>query len=234
MCSHRQLWTLLAAASLAAACLGCGNGQTANGPEQPNGPSGDNGTGQVTPNDNPAIPVDPPHVNDPPPPPTIPKVAMTEELLATCLVRVDDTMPEAELPDLADKLQSLSGLRGQKLTVICLWKSGETDVGELKALDLLADLQELSENYLEKGVHVIGINEGDPPEAVRVCIADAKATFPNLLDPDGAFFEKVATERLPRVYLLDSEGNILWFDLEFSQITRRSLEKGIQVALGEI
>ena len=234
MYSHRQLWTLVAVASLAVACLGCGDGQTANGPDQPNGPSGDNGAEPEKSNGGPPISVDPTQAEDPPPPPTIPKVAMTEELLATCLVRVDDTMPDAELPDLADKPQSLSALRGEKLTVICLWKSGETDVGKLKASDVLADLQELSENYLEKGVHVIGINEGDPPENVRQRISEAQATFPNLLDSDGAFFEKIATEELPRVYLLDSEGKILWFDSEFSQITRRRLERGIRVALGEI
>jgi hypothetical protein len=99
---------------------------------------------------------------------------------------------------------------------------------------MLGDLQDLSDAYLEKGVHIIGINEGDADEDVRMCVAGADAKFPILLDQDGAFFKKVATETLPRIYLLNAEGKILWFDLEFSLTTRRNLKKGIQVALGEI
>jgi hypothetical protein len=33
----------------------------------------------------------------------------------------------------------------------------------------------------------------------------------------------VATEHLPRTYLLDAEGRILWFDLEYSRATAREL-----------
>ena len=47
----------------------------------------------------------------PPEPPTIPKVSMTKELTETCLVRVGDTMPDAELRDLEGKPHSLA-LRG--------------------------------------------------------------------------------------------------------------------------
>jgi peroxiredoxin len=208
MWSCRQLWILAVAAALAGACLGCGDEDT---PSDPGG-----------------------SVEAPLPPPTIPKVFLTEEQRESCVVRDGDTMPDAELSDLEGKLQPVSGLRGQKLTVVCLWKSGETEEGRLRSLEILGDLQDLSDPYLKKGVRVIGINEGDPPEVVRLCIDGAEAAFPILLDPDGAFFEKVATETLPRIYLLDAEGEILWFDLEFSLTTRRNLKKGIQVALGEI
>ena len=229
----RQSWILVVAASLVAACLGCENGETPNGPDQPNGKSGNNGPAQGTPNKGSPTQKKLP-TEDPPQPAKMPGVFLSVEQLKSCRVLDGDVMPDAELPDLDGKPQPLSNLRGQKLTVLCLWKCGETDVGRLKALEILGDLQDLAEAYLEKGVRVIGINEGDPPEAVRICVADAKATFPNLLDPDGAFFEKVATERLPRVYLLDPEAKILWFDLEFSPTTRRNLKKGIRVELGEI
>ena len=59
-----------------------------------------------------------------------------------------------------------------------------------------------------KGVRVVGINVGDAPEAVpSKLLKEAGVTFPNLLDPEGAFFAKVATDkRLPRIYLLDAAG----------------------------
>jgi peroxiredoxin len=229
----RQSWTLVVVACLAAACWGCRSGDTPNGPEESNGQSGENG-GQHPPRGNSPTTGSPGHQQEPAPAPTIPKVAMTKELLTTCLVQVGDTMPDAELSDLDGKSQPLAGLRGPKLTVLCFWKSGESLAGELKSLEILADLQDLYAADMEKGVRVVGINEGDLPEVVRKRVADAKATFPNLLDPDGAFFDKVATQRLPRVYLLDPEGVILWFDLEFSPTTRRHLKEAVQVALGEI
>jgi hypothetical protein len=99
----------------------------------------------------------------------------------------------------------------------------------------LEDLQkDLFEPYRAKGVQVVGINEGDPAEAVSQLFGEAKLTFPNLLDPDGAFFNQVAKEKLPRPYLLDADGRILWFDLEFSRTSRGKLMQAIQVALGEI
>lgn len=229
----RQSWILIVAASLVAACLGCENGETPNGPDLPNGKSGNNGPVQGTPNKGSPTQKKLPAV-DPLQPAKMPEVFLSEEQRKWCRVVDGEIMPDADLPDLDGKPQPVSKLRGQKLTVLCLWKCGETDAGRLKALEILGDLQDLSESYLEKGVRVIGINEGDPPEVVRICIADAKGTFPNLLDPDRAFFDKIATEKLPRVYLLDPEGKILWFDLEFSPTTRRNLKKGIQVELGEI
>jgi len=76
---------------------------------------------------------------------------------------------------------------------------------------------------------------GDPLEEARRYVAEAKATFPNLLDPKGEYFAKIASERkMPRTYLLDAQGKVLWFDLEYSNTARRDLVQGIEVALGEM
>ena len=233
MRNRRQSWGLVVAGCLAMAGWGCRNGESPSNPGQPDGQSSTTDAGKDTPTDHlPNSGGFSPN-QEPAPVSTIPKVAMTAQLLTTCLIQVGDIMPDAKLPDLADKPLSLSELRGQKLTVVCFWKSGETDAGKLKANEILGDLQDLYDTDQEKGVRVVGINEGDPPEAVRKLVAAAKVTFPNLFDPDRAFFNKVATERLLRVYLLDAKGGILWFDVEFSPTTRRNLKTAIQVALGE-
>ena len=36
--------------------------------------------------------------------------------------------------------------------------------------------------------------------------------FPNLLDADGKAFAQVGSEKLPRTFVLDPSGKILWFD----------------------
>jgi hypothetical protein len=177
-----------------------------------------------------------PRPEAPPPPPTIPKVLLSNELRATCLVNVGGTMPEAELPDPAGKLHALESLYGQKLTVVCLWTIGTKPYSRLAVTTALKELtEEVVKPFGAKGVQVVGINVGNVAAAVEQELAQAKATFPNLLDPKGAYLAKIAKDkRMPRVFLLDSGGRILWFDLEYSRSSRRDLIQSIRVALGEL
>ena len=168
-------------------------------------------------------------VVEPPPPPTIPKVTLSETSAATCLVKVDDMMPEGRLPDLEGNSQELRELRGEKLTVVYFWTADNP-----YALAGLSDLAtDVVTPYADKGVKVIAINEDKDPEAAKKHVQELKAEFVHLHDPEGKYFAQVATEELPRVYLLDAEGKILWFDLEYSRSVRRNLLQAVQVALGE-
>lgn len=162
-------------------------------------------------------------------PRTVPAVVMTKALEATCLAKVGDAFPEADLVDLEGRAQSLRILWGPKLTVIVFWNADNR-----YAQQELQDLQlEIVEPYAAKGVQAVGIGVKEPADKLRGKLEKAGASFPQLLDADGAFFAKVATEKLPRTYLLDADGKILWFDLEYSTATRRNLLQAIQVALGE-
>ena len=70
---------------------------------------------------------------------------------------------------------------------------------------------------------------------VQEQVAKVGATFPVLLDPKGAYFAQLAKDRrMPRTYLIDANGRILWFDVEYSRFTRRDLVQSIRVALGEL
>lgn len=237
----RQSWIGIVAASLVAACLGCQPEETPSEPGQSSGQPGNKGATQGKPTEKSPTPKKPP-IEKPAPQPTMPKVVMSEADRKTCRRWVGEVfpglgkvMPDAELPDPSGIPQPLAALRGKKLTVVCFWRSGESRRGELAAIQTLQDLErDFFVPYQKKGVQVIGINVRDEPELAGKRIDEAAVTFPNLIDRDGAFFAEVATERLPRVYLLDAEGRILYLDLEFSPTTRRRLETGIQVELGEI
>jgi peroxiredoxin len=222
MCSGKQFWAALVAICLAVTVIGCdngdkpveGNGQE-NGQKPPLG-SQDNTNGNNTDVELPATP-------------EMPKVILTGTHSDSCLVKVGDVMPVAELPDVGGGMHSLADLYGEKLTVVFFWKRSKLyAVAEFEDLD-----GDIAAPYLEKGVRVIGINVGDSPEQVAAQIQRVDAKFANLLDPNEAFFAQVATEKLPRTYLLDSQGRILWFDLEYSPSTRRNLERGIKFVLGE-
>ena len=222
---------ILLAALVVALCVGCRQGDTEGPP-----PSGEDTASAGGPPAKAQVPPDePPKVEEPPPPPKIPEVHLTDALRETCLVGVDDAMPEAELVDLEGQKQPLSGLRGEKLTLVFFWTRGSSQFSAMAAQMALEDLEkDVHEPYSDKGVQVVAVNESDTAEAVKETAEEAGVTFPSLLDPDGALFAQVAKERLPRPYLLDAEGKILWFDLEYSEPTRDNLMQAIQVALGEM
>ena len=49
----------------------------------------------------------------------------------------------------------------------------------------------------------------------------------NLRDPDRQAFAQIASDLLPRSYLLGADGEILWLDVEYSRSTRRELRNAI-------
>lgn len=168
-----------------------------------------------------------PKAVEPPPKPTMPKTTFTEMRTKTNLVNVGDAMPNAALQDLGGQPVELRSLFGPKLTVVCFWNGQGTS-----NLQALSELEKyIAQIYGQKGVAVIGINQGDQPQVIKEKVKLAAAKFPILQDPAGDYFKKVATETLPRIYLLDASGKILWFDTEYSRGTRRDLEQGIEVTL---
>ena len=151
--------------------------------------------------------------------------AMTDAERALCLVNVGDLMPDARLPDHEGVDQSLSTLRGSRATVVLFWTGG-SPIAAIKAQAVLEDLRaDVAEQYADQGIHVIAINEHDTPETVGQLREDSAATFPMLLDPQGAYFQTVAKERLPRLYVLDADGRILWLDFGYSETTHDTLQR---------
>jgi peroxiredoxin len=224
-------WRVLVLAGIAMSCLGCGGSGKSDGTDAGKGQA-ITGTGQNAPveGEGGESDTEKPERAEPPPPPTIPKVVMEDSLRTTCLVFVGDKMPDAELPDLEGKSHPLSALLGKKLSVVVFWSKEN-----LYGLQELGDLsKDVIQPYADKGVAVVAVNVGDTAQAVRQAIDMAGAKLPVLLDTNGAYFARVAKERLPRTYVLDAEGKVLWFDTEYSESTSRGMLQTIRVALGEI
>jgi peroxiredoxin len=163
--------------------------------------------------------------------PTVLPAAMPEVVLSAahaedCLIRVGDAFPEFRLPDLIGRMQSLDDVQGESLTVVVFW-SGD----RLLATDQLRYLNEHIARYADLGVQAIAINVGQAPEPVRKTVESLKFESPMLLDLDRGLFSRVGKAHLPRTYLLDSDGSVLWFDIEFSRHTRDGLEQAIHASL---
>ncbi|MEK6237307.1 MAG: peroxiredoxin family protein, partial [Planctomycetales bacterium] len=154
-----------------------------------------------------------------------------EEHRSQCLLWVGDPTPEISLPDLEGTDRKLKEMLGEKLTVLLLWTSQPPD--DLYSEDALGKLtKHVLSAYQEQGVNVVGIHKGSQTEDAVAAAERATATFPLLLDAEGTACGQFATERIPRVYLLDAEGKILWLDDHFSTQTRTILEQAIKAALG--
>jgi peroxiredoxin len=158
---------------------------------------------------------------------TMPEVSLTEQHAATCRVRVGEKFPDLQLPDTAGQQQSLSRLLGDKLTLVVFWNSKEPT-----SLEELADLGRYHQpRFGDRGLAIVAVNTGDKPQLAAELAKQAGAEFTILSDADGAAFQQVATAKIPRSYLLDPSGTVLWFDLEYSPTTQRDLAEAIRYSL---
>ncbi len=227
-------WSILAAGLAAAICVGCGSGDGTKGGDKGQLPAVKGGG--PGPGTNVESPPETPKPVEPPPPPTIPDVKMEETLRRTFLVWLGENLPEADLPDLQGQSHPIRSLFGKKLTIVVFWDS--------KKLSGLQELQDLAEGPAaaqgDKAVAVIAVAVGETAETARRALPEGAAKLPVLLDPDGAYFAKVARpsdktaiDLLPRTYALDAAGKVLWLDAGYAEATSRGISRTIQVVLGE-
>jgi peroxiredoxin len=159
-------------------------------------------------------------------PAAMPQVVLSKAHAEDCLIRIGDEFPDYRLPDLMGRMQSLEEMQGDSLTVVVFW-SGD----RLLAGDQLRYLNEHIARYADLGVKAIAINVGQAPESVRKTAEQLKLEVPILLDLDRGLFSRVGKAHLPRTYLLDRDGSVLWLDIEFSRHTRDGLEQAIHASL---
>jgi len=155
----------------------------------------------------------------------LPKVALTRQEQDQCKVKVGDSMPGIELPSEAGKTTKLADLYGKAATVVVFWKGDRRMTREQ-----LADIgPDVVEPFGKAGVAVVGVAVQESAGGTREALTKAGAKFDNLLDADGKAFAQVGSERLPRTYVLDASGKIVWFDIEYSLTTRRELHDVLTV-----
>ncbi|MBX3433691.1 MAG: redoxin family protein [Pirellulales bacterium] len=157
-----------------------------------------------------------------------PEVLLTEDHAKHCRVRQGDSFPSVELPLLGGAATPLAKLQGAKGTVVVIWAPDRW-----MARAALADLATLlGEKKLPAGIAVAGIAVGQPAGAVQAEVAKAKAAFPQLLDERREVLAAVGERLLPRIYVLDAKGRIVWFDVEYGEATRRELRQSLKALQG--
>jgi peroxiredoxin len=157
----------------------------------------------------------------------MPGVVLSDQHAALCKVKVGDPFPVLELPDVSGAKRSLNELYGSKLTLVVFWNGRQPT-----AIEELSDLTRyFLPRFGDKGLAVVAIDSGDEAAKAGELSQKVGAAYPVLSDADGAALSQVATSKLPRSYLLDPSGKVLWFDLEYSPTTRRDLAQAIRFTL---
>lgn len=159
----------------------------------------------------------------------IPQVHLSETHAKTLKVNVGDKFPSFSLPDGAGKPQTLDSLKG-RLTLIVFWRANEPSAVE--------ELRDLAAQYLPAyataGLKVAAINSYDQPAATKAVLEQFQPGYPCLTDVGGKLLGQVGAGQLPRTFLLDAGGKVLWLDIEYSRTTRRQLLQALQAAFKEI
>lgn len=160
----------------------------------------------------------------------MPKITLSEAHAKTCRVQVGDTFPAFDLSDLAGQKQEFAKLLGKQLTVVVFWRAGSP-----VSLEEVADVERMIlRRFGRQGLAVVGVNVGDERQLAAELAKQAGASYPQLSDQDRQAFDQVATAHLPRTYLLDAAGKIVWFDLEYSRTTRRDLAAAVRYRLAHV
>ncbi len=157
--------------------------------------------------------------------PTIPPVRLSTWHATWCVAKVGDSFPPVELPQLGGPKTQLSTLYGKQATVVLFWRADRW-MSQMALQDLVSFVVG---KYDSHEVAVVGIAVRQPAGAAQRLLNRAKATFPQLLDTRGRALAQVGSVALPRLYVLDPTCQIVWFDIEYSESTRRELEQTLSV-----
>ncbi len=156
----------------------------------------------------------------------LPTVSMSQEHRQSCLVFVGDEMPDGLPVDSDGKEHSVRQSLGKQHTVVVLW-----DAANPYALDQFQELAHDLAPFTRQGVAAIAIHVGPAPENYQQLCQEFGQDTLCLLDPQQNYFAKLAQKKLPRTYVLDAKGGIVWLDIEYSRTTRYELHNVLQFCL---
>lgn len=150
----------------------------------------------------------------------VPPVLLASEHAQLCKVSVGDAFPAIALPKVGGGDAKIADLAGKKATVVLFWAPDRW-----MAEGALVDLGIEAAAFGGKGAGFVGIVEGPANDKTDGLIKSAGVGMTQLVDADGAALAQVGELALPRIYVLDSAGKVAWFDIEYSEATRRELRQ---------
>lgn len=158
-----------------------------------------------------------------PPAPQVPEVMLTARHRKMCALDVGQPFPNLKLPELAGQETLLAQHLGKRATVVLVW-----DNENWMTRAALSDLGRAAKGHFQgEAVAIVGLVAGQQPAAIKQTLAKTQAKFPHLVDTAGGTISQITRAVLPQVYVLDVNGAVVWFDIEYSEASRRELRQSI-------
>jgi len=157
------------------------------------------------------------------PNPTKPIVVLSDAHRKLCLKAVGDSVGTSKVTDINGKTYELTQLLSDRLTILVFWDATSALAAEQfrrLPVDVLA-------KFATHRVRVIAVNVGGDLKATKTLTGDAADKIVSLVDEQKSLFHQFAKQGVPRTYLLNDQGQIVWFDTEYSLGMQRSLDNAV-------
>ena len=147
------------------------------------------------------------------------------DLAETTLINGGDVAPDFTVEMLDGSKVTLSALQG-KPTLLIFWATWCPPC----RLELSKLQEHIIDRYGDK-INVLPISRGEERAKVEEYISKMGYTFAVGLDGDQSIYRKYATNYIPRCFVIDAKGKVLYSGVGYDEAIAKEVEQNIEKAL---
>lgn len=148
-----------------------------------------------------------------------------DDLAKTTLINAGDIAPDFTVEMLDGSKVTLSALQG-KPTLLIFWATWCPPC----RLELSKLQEHIIDRYGDK-INVLPISRGEERAKVEEYISKMGYTFAVGLDGDQSIYRKYATNYIPRCFVIDAKGKVLYSGVGYDEAIAKEVEQNIEKAL---
>lgn len=148
-----------------------------------------------------------------------------DDLAQTTLINAGDVAPDFTVEMLDGSNVTLSALQG-KPTLLIFWATWCPPC----RLELSKLQEHIIDRYGDK-INVLPISRGEERAKVEEYISKMDYTFAVGLDGDQSIYRKYATNYIPRCFVIDAKGKVLYSGVGYDEAIAKEVEQNIEKAL---
>lgn len=155
-----------------------------------------------------------------------PTITAQDDINETTLIHAGDEAPDFTVEMLDGSKQTLSALRG-KVALVTFWATWCPPCRQE-----MAHMQEgVIDHFAGKDLVVIPISRGETRATVESFIKKMGYTFPVGLDHDKSIYLKYATNYVPRSFVIDREGKVVYVAVGYDEVVAEEINAAINASL---
>ena len=148
-----------------------------------------------------------------------------DDLAETTLINAGDIAPDFTVEMLDGSKVTLSALQG-KPTLLIFWATWCPPC----RLELSKLQEHIIDRYGDK-INVLPISRGEERAKVEEYISKMGYTFAVGLDGDQSIYRKYATNYIPRCFVIDAKGKVLYSGVGYDEAIAKEVEQNIEKTL---